>query len=354
MPLNAEDEAMLNAERDASPDRFQHAFQNRALQHQQDHERYLNDPEGARAGGGEAEEAEEQDSGNTEASATQGIQRRQEAVEEIEDPSARRMSVASSHSSLTHSTSSHSRVASLRGQPSSRPQPVDRQSTGTIHATQSQVDRYLERHPTALQRTETHRLQQQNTVGSSKLRSRTNKSLPAFGDNKPYPPILPEKEDYVVEFNGHDDLLHPQNWKTTTKTYIAAILIFDSLSATLSSSIFSNASPGIEAEFGVGREVATLGTSLFVLGYAFGPIIWAPFSELYGRRLPIIIAAFGFGIFNIGVAVAKDVQTIMICRFFGGLFGSCPLAVVAAVFADMYNNKVRPDYRTRARCREVY
>lgn len=31
----------------------------------------------------------------------------------------------------------------------------------------------------------------------------------------------------------------------------------------------------------------------------------------------------------------------VICRFFAGFFGSCPLAVVAAVFADMYNNRVR-------------
>lgn len=55
--------------------------------------------------------------------------------------------------------------------------------------------------------------------------------------------------------------------------------------------------------------------STVVLGYALGPIIFAPMSELYGRRLPIIIAAFGFGVFNIGVvsgrakAVGEDVGT---------------------------------------------
>ncbi|KAK4635808.1 hypothetical protein CLAFUW4_01085 [Fulvia fulva] len=64
-------------------------------------------------------------------------------------------------------------------------------------------------------------------------------------------------------------------------------------------------------------------------------------SELYGRRLPVIFAAFAFGVFNIGVAVAKDVQTLMICRFFGGFFGSAPLAICGAVFADMYSNKYR-------------
>lgn len=119
------------------------------------------------------------------------------------------------------------------------------------------------------------------------------------------------------------------------------MLAFNSLCATFGSSVFSNAAPVAAKEFGVGQEVATLATSLFVLGYAFGPIIWAPMSELYGRKPPIVIAMFGFGVFSIAVAVAKDIQTIEICRFFSGLFGSCPLAVVAAVFTDMFNNKQR-------------
>lgn len=100
---------------------------------------------------------------------------------------------------------------------------------------------------------------------------------------------------------------------------ISAILIWDSLAATFSSSVFSAAQPQLQIYFGIGDEVATLSTSLFVLGYAFGPILWAPMSELYGRRLPLIIASFAFGVFSIAVSVAKDIQTVMICRFFEGL-----------------------------------
>lgn len=69
--------------------------------------------------------------------------------------------------------------------------------------------------------------------------------------------------------------------------------------------------------------------------------MWAPFSELKGRRLPLVVASFGFSIFNIAVAVSKDLQTVMICRFFAGFFGACPLTVVAAVFSDMYDNRSR-------------
>jgi len=55
------------------------------------------------------------------------------------------------------------------------------------------------------------------------------------------------------------------------RVVISLIAIWASLSATFGSSIFSPAAAGVEQEYHVGSEVGTLGTSLFVLGYAFGP-----------------------------------------------------------------------------------
>ncbi|KAL8693610.1 MAG: hypothetical protein Q9224_003721 [Gallowayella concinna] len=83
-----------------------------------------------------------------------------------------------------------------------------------------QTGRDLERHPTELSRIETHRSQHSGTVGRS-LRSRESKKpLPNFGGGKEYPPQLPEREEYVVEFDGPEDPLHPQNWPMKKK-YVA-------------------------------------------------------------------------------------------------------------------------------------
>lgn len=199
---------------------------------------------------------------------------------------------------------------------------------------------YIDRHPTAIERIEAHRLQHMQTVGSTKPVLSEGMELPDFGGGKPYPPPLPEREEYVVEFSGHDDPRHAQNFSMKKKVLIGSILVWYSLAATFASSIFSAASTAVGEEFQVGREVVTLGTSLFVLGYAVGPTIFAPISELYGRRVPVIIGAFGFAIFNTAVAVAKDYQTLVISRFFAGIMGSCPLTLCGAVFADMFNNKV--------------
>lgn len=119
------------------------------------------------------------------------------------------------------------------------------------------------------------------------------------------------------------------------------MLGFTTLTAAFTSSIFSAGTASIAVEFGVSSEVGLLGVSFYVLGFAFGPSLWAPFSELRGRRLPLVISMFGFSIFTIACATGKDLQTILICRFFAGFFGACPLAVVAAVFSDMFNNATR-------------
>ncbi|KAF1841044.1 major facilitator superfamily [Cucurbitaria berberidis CBS 394.84] len=199
----------------------------------------------------------------------------------------------------------------------------------------------LERHATALSRIQTQRSQHSQTVGGSLKNRMSRKPLPAFGAGKPYPPPLPEREEYVVEFEGVDDPLHAMNWPLKKKLATAAMLGFTTLTAAFGSSIFSAATGAIMHKFHVGSVVATLGTSFYVLGFATGPILWAPFSELKGRRLPLVIASFGFSVFNIAVATGKDLQTVLICRFFSGFFGACPLTCVAAVFSDMFNNATR-------------
>ncbi|OXV09877.1 hypothetical protein Egran_02361 [Elaphomyces granulatus] len=199
----------------------------------------------------------------------------------------------------------------------------------------------LERHPTALSRIATQRSQHIGTVGAGVRTHIVKTPLPPFGAGKPYPPPLPEKEAYVVEFDGPDDPLHPQNWPFKRKLITAVVLTFTTLVSTFTSSIFSTATTNIAQMFHVSPEVALLGLSLYVLGYATGPICWGPLSELRGRRLPILIAMFGFTIFQFAVATAKDLQTIMISRFFGGFFGACPIAVVAAVFSDIFDNYTR-------------
>lgn len=204
-----------------------------------------------------------------------------------------------------------------------------------------ETQRDLERHNTELSRIQTARSQHSGTVGRDARGKEWKRPLPNFGAGKEYPPLLPNQEDYVVEFDGPDDPLHAQNWPLKKKIATAVMLGFTTMTAAFGSSIFSAATGAVAVEFGVSSEVSLLGVSFYVLGFATGPTFWAPLSELKGRRLPLVLSMFGFFIFNIANAVSKDLQTVLITRFFAGFFGACPLAVVAAVFSDMFDNRTR-------------
>ncbi|KAF7589486.1 hypothetical protein BBP40_004240 [Aspergillus hancockii] len=221
-------------------------------------------------------------------------------------------------------------------------------STGNASIPTEDISRLggdLERRATmkTLDRIESQRLQHTLTVGQglNSVNHGSKKALPPFGGGKPYPPPLPDREDYVVEFDGPDDPLYPTNWSLSQKLFISTILSYTSMCSTFDSAIFSSSTSQVASDFQVGTEVATLPSSLFISGYAFGPLIWGPLSELYGRRIPVLLGVFGFATFNIAVATAKDLQTLFISRFFSGVFGSCPVAVVAAIFSDLYDNHSR-------------
>lgn len=77
------------------------------------------------------------------------------------------------------------------------------------------------------------------------------------------------------------------------------------------------------------------------LGFALGPLLWAPISEVYGRKVSLLPAMVVFGLFSIGTAVSKNAASIFITRFFAGVFGSAPVSNVGAALGDFYDPKYR-------------
>ena len=94
----------------------------------------------------------------------------------------------------------------------------------------------------------------------------------------------------------------------------------------------------MDAEFGNSRIVATLGLSTFVLGIAWG-FMWSPLAEFYGRRPIYLCAFFMYMIWIIPAAVAQNIQTVIIARFFQGLAGSAFLSVSGGTVGDLFARK---------------
>jgi MFS transporter, DHA1 family, multidrug resistance protein len=67
----------------------------------------------------------------------------------------------------------------------------------------------------------------------------------------------------------------------------------------------------------------------------------SPVSEVYGRIPSVMVPYIFFFAFSLGSATAKDIQTLMITRFFAGMFASAPVSNVGGSLGDMWSQKER-------------
>ncbi|CAI8508457.1 unnamed protein product [Hanseniaspora opuntiae] len=134
------------------------------------------------------------------------------------------------------------------------------------------------------------------------------KDLPQMGGDRDYPPVLFEdRTPYEVTFSDEDavnfpQFEHPYKWSFKKKLMTVVILCLNCLGVTMGSSNFASCVPQIMAEYGVIEVVGILGITLYVFGFALGPVVY---------------------------------------DFFAGCVGAAPLAVIPAAMSDMFDNYSR-------------
>lgn len=174
----------------------------------------------------------------------------------------------------------------------------------------------------------------------------------------PYKGSGTEDDPYIVSWID-DDPRNPMRWGEMKKWSIVVVVAVATLAVSWISSAYSGSAASIEKELNASTEYVTLGLSLFVLGFAVGPLLWAPFSgescafvnarvqlterhqELYGRQRLFFMTYMVLTAFNAGGAGANNITTLLLMRFFAGAFGSSPLTNAGGVIADMFAAKQR-------------
>ncbi|KAL1852264.1 hypothetical protein Plec18170_005989 [Paecilomyces lecythidis] len=158
--------------------------------------------------------------------------------------------------------------------------------------------------------------------------------------NHPWSGKGTDDDPFIVEFI-RDDPRNPKHFKQWQKWTFCIIMATATLGVAMGSSAYTGGTIQIIEEFHCTEEVATLGLSLFVLGFAIGPLFWAPMSELYGRQKTFFISFGAYTAFNAGSAGAKNIQSLLILRFFAGAFGSSPMTNAGGVISDLFEANER-------------
>lgn len=91
-----------------------------------------------------------------------------------------------------------------------------------------------------------------------------------------------------------------------------------------------------QKEFHSSAEITTLALSLYVLGFAIGPVLLAPLSEYFGRQPVYVVSWFTLFIFQFPVALAPNICIILVCRSIGGFAGRAPLTNTGGTVSDIW------------------
>ncbi|KAL1864095.1 hypothetical protein Daus18300_007875 [Diaporthe australafricana] len=180
-----------------------------------------------------------------------------------------------------------------------------------------------------------------------------------------------ESDPNIVWWDGPDDPENPMNWPSWRKVLTCTIISFLTFVTPLASSIFAPGVPDLMADFKSDSNLlASFVVSVYVLGFAFGPLIMdlsafkqlklskrieselkrenkvltkllAPMSELYGRSIVYHVSNVGFVAFLIGCALAPDLNSLVVFRFFCGCFGASPLTNGGGSIADIIRQEKR-------------
>ena len=137
----------------------------------------------------------------------------------------------------------------------------------------------------------------------------------------------------ITEEDCYDELgFSFPSWK---KWMILTVIFLVQVSMNFNTSLYSNGLSGISKEFGVSEQAARCGAMIFLVLYAFGCELWAPWSEELGRKPILQLSLLLVNIWQLPVALAPNFATIMVGRALGGL-SSAGGSVTLGMIADMW------------------
>lgn len=144
-----------------------------------------------------------------------------------------------------------------------------------------------------------------------------------------------EASHHHLDFDPYDER-NPRAWPRHKKLYNVAIIAVMSILSPLASSIFT---PGIDqiAEcLNTSREQVVATTTGYVITFGIGPLILAPLSETFGRRVVYLVCFSIFSLLQIPSALAPNIAVLIFVRTVSGFFGSVSVANGGGTINDMF------------------
>lgn len=143
------------------------------------------------------------------------------------------------------------------------------------------------------------------------------------------------QDDFVELRDG--DVENPRNLSPARKRYITSITMLILANGSIASSITAGNTQSITEEFGISSVAAQLTTSLFLLGFCAGHLLFGPLSEFYGRKWLLYLTFFLYFCFTCLTAWPPNLGSLLVGRFLAGCFAAGPFAIGPGVLVDLWD-----------------
>ncbi|KAF5343601.1 hypothetical protein D9757_013686 [Collybiopsis confluens] len=144
------------------------------------------------------------------------------------------------------------------------------------------------------------------------------------------------KEDNTAAL-WESDPVNPRNWSPGKKWLMTSVVAAYNFVPPTASSMMGPALPQIALHYGITNDtLLSMTLSVFLISFAFGPLIFAPLSEVYGRTWVLHAGNLAFIAFSLGCAFSPNTNTLIGFRFLSGLAGSAPIACGGGTVSDLF------------------
>ncbi|KAJ5243767.1 hypothetical protein N7489_003863 [Penicillium chrysogenum] len=146
---------------------------------------------------------------------------------------------------------------------------------------------------------------------------------------------------YEVTWESGDSE-NPRTWSVWYRGFIVASMSFSTTIVVIYTTMYTSGVEGIQKEFNISSKlVVLLGLTTNLFGLALGSVILSSLSEIYGRRPVYLVSVLLFGLLTLPVALANNIEAILISRFFGGFFGGTMIASAPGSVTDVTDDQYR-------------
>ncbi|WP_312193621.1 multidrug effflux MFS transporter, partial [Exiguobacterium sp.] len=125
---------------------------------------------------------------------------------------------------------------------------------------------------------------------------------------------------------------------TMTPGRLTLILILGSLAALgpLSIDMYLPAFPDMSRSFDASASLIQLSLTACMLGMALGQLIVGPFSDVRGRKRPLMIALLAYLLASLACAMAPTIEVLIALRFIQGAAGASGIVISRAIVRDLF------------------